>query len=41
VVLQDLDTPTPDERLLIERLSEEHATVRVTGTTARSRPAIW
>jgi D-serine deaminase-like pyridoxal phosphate-dependent protein len=31
VVLQDLDSLTPDERLLIERLSEEHATVRVAG----------
>src|SRR3954471_7297290 len=29
VVLQDLDTPVPDESLRIERLSEEHATVRV------------
>jgi D-serine deaminase-like pyridoxal phosphate-dependent protein len=29
VVLKDLDSSEPDERLLIERLSEEHATVRV------------
>jgi D-serine deaminase-like pyridoxal phosphate-dependent protein len=31
VVQQSLDRPAPDDRLLIERLSEEHATVRVTG----------
>jgi D-serine deaminase-like pyridoxal phosphate-dependent protein len=31
VVLQGLETSAPDERLQIERLSEEHATVRVTG----------
>ena len=32
--LQAIDRPVPDERLLIERLSEEHATVRVTGDCA-------
>jgi D-serine deaminase-like pyridoxal phosphate-dependent protein len=31
VVFADLATPRPDEGLLIERLSEEHATVRVLG----------
>jgi D-serine deaminase-like pyridoxal phosphate-dependent protein len=31
VVQQALDNPAPDERLTIERLSEEHATVRVAG----------
>jgi len=31
VVFADLATPRPDEGLLIERLSEEHATVRVRG----------
>ena len=30
-VLKALDTPEPDESLTIERLSEEHATVRVRG----------
>lgn len=34
VVLQGLDSSAPDEGLVIERLSEEHATVRVTGRTA-------
>jgi D-serine deaminase-like pyridoxal phosphate-dependent protein len=34
VIQQALDDPTPDERFAIERLSEEHATVRVVnGTT--------
>jgi D-serine deaminase-like pyridoxal phosphate-dependent protein len=34
VIQQALDDPTPDERFVIERLSEEHATVRVVnGTT--------
>jgi D-serine deaminase-like pyridoxal phosphate-dependent protein len=34
VIQQALDDPTPDERFVIERLSEEHATVRVvSGTT--------
>jgi D-serine deaminase-like pyridoxal phosphate-dependent protein len=34
VVQQALDDPTPDDRFLIERLSEEHGTVRVSnGTT--------
>jgi D-serine deaminase-like pyridoxal phosphate-dependent protein len=31
VVFANLDTPRPDDSLLIERLSEEHATVRVLG----------
>lgn len=31
VVFKSLEEPTPDESLTIERLSEEHATVRVTG----------
>jgi D-serine deaminase-like pyridoxal phosphate-dependent protein len=31
VVFADLETPRPDESLLVERLSEEHATVRVLG----------
>jgi D-serine deaminase-like pyridoxal phosphate-dependent protein len=31
VVFADLATPRPDQRLLVERLSEEHATVRVLG----------
>jgi D-serine deaminase-like pyridoxal phosphate-dependent protein len=31
VVWQALDRPLPDERLVVERLSEEHATVRVLG----------
>jgi D-serine deaminase-like pyridoxal phosphate-dependent protein len=34
VIPQALDDPTPDERFVIERLSEEHGTVRVSnGTT--------
>ena len=37
-VQQGLDTPVPDERLLIERLSEEHATVRVSGTGCALAP---
>ncbi len=32
VVLTALDVPVPDDSLLIERLSEEHATVRVLST---------
>ena len=32
VVYEDLDTPRPNESLLVERLSEEHANVRVVGT---------
>ncbi len=35
-VLQTLDATTPDESLLVERLSEEHATVRVIGGGAKS-----
>jgi D-serine deaminase-like pyridoxal phosphate-dependent protein len=31
VVFANLDTPRPDDSLLVERLSEEHATVRVLG----------
>ena len=38
VVLTDLDTPRPDTTLLIERLSEEHATVRVLGTECGLKP---
>jgi D-serine deaminase-like pyridoxal phosphate-dependent protein len=34
VVLTALDSSTPDGSLVIERLSEEHATVRVTGASA-------
>jgi D-serine deaminase-like pyridoxal phosphate-dependent protein len=33
LIQQALDDPTPDERFVIERLSEEHATVRANGTT--------
>jgi D-serine deaminase-like pyridoxal phosphate-dependent protein len=33
VVMQSLDAAAPDDALAIERLSEEHATVRVRGTT--------
>ncbi|MBA3886558.1 MAG: alanine racemase [Acidobacteria bacterium] len=33
VVLRGLDSNTPDDQLSVERLSEEHATVRVTGGT--------
>jgi len=32
-VFESLDTPVPDSSLVIERLSEEHATVRVEGDT--------
>ena len=38
VVQTSLDTPTPDERLLIERLSEEHATVKVAGAGCTLAP---
>jgi D-serine deaminase-like pyridoxal phosphate-dependent protein len=38
VVFTDLDTPRPDTTLLIERLSEEHATVRVLGTECGLKP---
>jgi D-serine deaminase-like pyridoxal phosphate-dependent protein len=34
VVLKDIDSSEPDDRLLVERLSEEHATVKVTGECA-------
>jgi D-serine deaminase-like pyridoxal phosphate-dependent protein len=34
VVLKDLESSAPDDRLLIERLSEEHATVKVIGDCA-------
>jgi D-serine deaminase-like pyridoxal phosphate-dependent protein len=34
VVFRDLESVEPDTRLLVERLSEEHATVRVTGECA-------
>ena len=30
-VMQDLHMPVPDDRLVVERLSEEHATVRAAG----------
>jgi D-serine deaminase-like pyridoxal phosphate-dependent protein len=33
LVFRDLEAPAPDESLAIERLSEEHAVVRVTGST--------
>jgi D-serine deaminase-like pyridoxal phosphate-dependent protein len=35
VVFADLATPLPDESLLVERLSEEHASVRVQGAPCR------
>jgi D-serine deaminase-like pyridoxal phosphate-dependent protein len=38
VVQGALDSPAPDGSLLIERLSEEHATVRVTGAGCRLAP---
>ena len=38
VVFTDLDTPRPDTTLLVERLSEEHATVRVLGTECGLKP---
>jgi D-serine deaminase-like pyridoxal phosphate-dependent protein len=38
VVQQRLETPAPDEGLVIERLSEEHATVRVPGDGCRLSP---
>jgi D-serine deaminase-like pyridoxal phosphate-dependent protein len=38
VVLAGLDTPQPDASLLVERLSEEHATVRVLGSGCRLKP---
>jgi D-serine deaminase-like pyridoxal phosphate-dependent protein len=37
VVFTGLDTPQPNESLVVERLSEEHATVRVLGTGGRLR----
>jgi D-serine deaminase-like pyridoxal phosphate-dependent protein len=37
-VLQSIDSPQPDENLLIERLSEEHATVRVRSGTSNLKP---
>jgi D-serine deaminase-like pyridoxal phosphate-dependent protein len=37
-VLRALDEPQPDETLLIERLSEEHATVRVREGRSRLAP---
>ena len=37
-VLQALDIPVPDESLTIERLSEEHATVRVRDGSSNLRP---
>lgn len=38
VVLEALDRPVPDESLVIERLSEEHATVRVRDRRSRLSP---
>src|SRR5919106_426152 len=38
VVLEGLDRPVPDESLVIERLSEEHATVRVRDGRSRFSP---
>jgi D-serine deaminase-like pyridoxal phosphate-dependent protein len=38
VIFTDLDTPRPDTTLLVERLSEEHATVRVVGTECGLKP---
>jgi D-serine deaminase-like pyridoxal phosphate-dependent protein len=38
VVFAGLDTPRPDESLLVERLSEEHATVRVLGAGCGLKP---
>ena len=38
VVLDGLDVSAPDDNLLIERLSEEHANVRVTGGTCALKP---
>jgi D-serine deaminase-like pyridoxal phosphate-dependent protein len=29
--MRDLRTPAPDDRLVVERLSEEHANIRATG----------
>ena len=41
-VFKSLDEPEPDESLTIERLSEEHATVRVSNGALQARcPAIW
>jgi D-serine deaminase-like pyridoxal phosphate-dependent protein len=38
IVLDDLESHTADPTLLIERLSEEHATVRVTAGSTRLQP---
>jgi D-serine deaminase-like pyridoxal phosphate-dependent protein len=38
VVYTNLDTPEPDDSLLVERLSEEHATVRVFGAACGLKP---
>jgi D-serine deaminase-like pyridoxal phosphate-dependent protein len=38
VVLKDLESSEPDRRLLIERLSEEHATVRLVEGESRLEP---
>jgi D-serine deaminase-like pyridoxal phosphate-dependent protein len=38
VVFTSLDVPQPDESLLVERLSEEHATVRVLGAGCALKP---
>jgi D-serine deaminase-like pyridoxal phosphate-dependent protein len=36
--MRGLDVTAPDESLLVERLSEEHATVRVLGAGCRLKP---
>lgn len=38
IVLVDLESPLPDARLLVERLSEEHAVVRVLDGATRLEP---
>jgi D-serine deaminase-like pyridoxal phosphate-dependent protein len=38
VVLADIESDVPDDALLVERLSEEHATVRVTSGTTHLEP---
>ena len=41
VIQQALDDSTPDDRFVIERLSEEHATVRVVNGTTTLVPGTW
>jgi D-serine deaminase-like pyridoxal phosphate-dependent protein len=38
VVLRNLESTAPDDALVVERLSEEHATVRVTSGTSALKP---